>query len=162
MSGYDISCDPGDLYSRKCYVNVHDPPGCDPAVPPCTVTQQEIISYTGSGDPISKAPSTSSWIAWVPTLNTLNMSGVSYQPYGDAGLPYASGAITTGAGLSNPSGDSGSGSTDMSDSSATGTGTGSEEESKVAPAVAAVGALALIGATIKYGWASDLLAKLRK
>ncbi len=162
MSGYDISCDPGDLYSRKCYVNVHDPPGCDPAVPPCTVTQQEIISYTGSGDPISKAPSTSSWIAWVPTLNTLNMSGVSYQPYGDAGLPYASGAITTGAGLSNPSGDSGSGSTDMSDSSATGTGTGSEEESKVAPAVAAVGALALIGATIKYGWAADIMAKLRK
>jgi hypothetical protein len=162
MSGYDISCDPGDLYSRKCYVNVHDPPGCDPAVPPCTVTQQEIISYTGSGDPISKAPSTSSWIAWVPTLNTLNMSGVSYQPYGDAGLPYASGAITTGAGLSNPSGDSGSGSTDMSDTSATGTGTGSEEESKVAPAVAAVGALALIGATIKYGWATDIMAKLRK
>jgi hypothetical protein len=161
MSGYDISCDPGDLYSRKCYVNVHDPPGCDPAVPPCTVTQQEIISYTGSGDPISKAPSTSSWIAWVPTLNTLNMSGVSYQPYGDAGLPYASGAITTGAGLSNPSGDSGSGSTDMSDSSATGTGTGSEE-SKVAPAVAAVGALALIGATIKYGWAADIMAKMRK
>jgi hypothetical protein len=90
------------------------------------------------------------------------MSGVSYQPYGDAGLPYASGAITTGAGLSNPSGDSGSGSTDMSDSSATGTGTGSEEESKVAPAVAAVGALALIGATIKYGWATDIMAKLRK
>lgn len=50
----------------------------------------------------------------------------------------------------------------MSDSSATGTGTGSEEESKVAPAVAAVGALALIGATIKYGWATDIMAKLRK
>jgi hypothetical protein len=159
MSGYDITCDPGDLYSRKCYVNVHDPPGCDPAVPPCTVTQQEIISYTGSGDPISKAPSTASWLAWVPTLNTLNMSGVSYQPYGDAGLPYASGAIATGAGLSNPSGDSSnSGSTDMSDTSVD-TGT---EESKVAPAVAAVGALALIGATIKYGWATDIMAKLRK
>ena len=159
MSGYDISCDPGDLYSRKCYVNVHDPPGCDPAVPPCTVTQQEIISYTGSGDPISKAPSTASWIAWVPTLNTLNQSGVSYQPYGDAGLPYASGAITTGAGLSNPSGDSSSnsGSSDMTDSTVTET-----EESKLVPAVATVGALALIGATIKYGWASDLLAKLRK
>ena len=158
MSGYDISCDPGDLYSRKCYVNVHDPPGCDPSVPPCTVTQQEIISYTGSGDPISKAPSTASWIACVPTLNTLNQSGVSYQPYGDAGLPYASGAITTGAGLSNPSGDSSnSGSSDMTDSTVTET-----EESKVAPAVAAVGALALIGATIKYGWAADIMAKLRK
>ncbi len=162
MSGYDITCDPGDLYSRKCYVNVHDPPGCDPAVPPCTVTQQEIISYTGTGDPISKAPSTSSWIAWIPTLNTLDMSGISYQPYGDAGLPYASGAITTGAGLWNPSGDSSSGSdsgsSDIDDTSAT----GSEEESKVAPAVAAVGALALIGATIKYGWATDIMAKLRK
>ena len=87
MSGYDITCDPGSLYNQKCYVNVHDPPGCDPAVPPCTVTQQEIISYTGSGDPISKAPSQYGWIAWVPTLNTLDMSGVSYQPYGDAGLP---------------------------------------------------------------------------
>ena len=129
MSGYDISCDPGDLYSRKCYVNVHDPPGCDPAVPPCTVTQQEIISYTGTGDPISKAPSTASWIAWVPTLNTLNQSGVSYQPYGEAGLPYASGAITTGAGLSNPSGDSSnSGSSDMTDSTVTET-----EESKFIP-----------------------------
>ena len=161
MSGYDITCDPGDLYSRECYVNVHDPPGCDPAVPPCTVTQQEIISYTGSGDPISKAPSSAPWIAWVPTLNTLNMSGVAYQPYGDAGLPYASGAITTGAGLSNPSGDSGSGSSDMSDTSGSGTDTGSEESS-VAPAVATVGALALIAATIKYGWATDIMAKLRK
>ncbi len=155
MSGYDITCDPGALYYRKCYVNVHDPPGCDPAVPPCTVTQQEIISYTESGDPISKAPSTSSWIAWIPTLNTLDMSGVSYQPYGDAGLPYATGAITTGAGLSNPS-DSSSGSTDLGDTS------GEPEENKLVPAVAAVGGVALIAATIKYGWASDILAKLRK
>jgi hypothetical protein len=46
----------------------------------------------------------------------------------------------------------------MSDTSVD-TGT---EESKVAPAVAAVGALALIGATIKYGWATDIMAKLRK
>lgn len=157
MSGYDITCDPGALYSRKCYVNVHDPPGCDPAVPPCTVTQQEIISYTGSGDPISKAPSTSSWLAWIPTLNTLDMSGVSYQPYGDAGLPYATGAITTGAGLSNPSGDSGSSSDSGSPDTSVDT-----EESKLVPAVAAVGGVALIAATIKYGWASDILAKLRK
>ncbi len=158
MSGYDITCDPGSLYNRRCYVNVHDPPGCDPAVPPCTVTQQEIILYTESGDPITKAPSESSWLAWVPTLNTLNQYGISYQPYGEAGLPYATGAITTGAGLSNPSGDSdsSSGSTDIGDTSV------ETEESKVAPAVAAVGALALIGATIKYGWASDILAKLRK
>ncbi len=158
MSGYDISCDPGDLYNRKCYVNVHNPPGCDPADPACTVTQQEIISYTNTGDPISKAPSSSSWLAWVPTLTTLNQSGVAYQPYGEAGLPYASGAIATGAGSSNPSGEGDSNSSSTSDA-----GESTEtEESKVAPAVAAVGALALIGATIKYGWASDVLAKLRK
>jgi len=54
---------------------------------------------------------------------TLDMSGVSYQPYGDAGLPYATGAITTGAGLSNPS-DSSSGSTDLGDTS------GEPEENK--------------------------------
>jgi len=162
MSGYDITCDPGALGYRKCYVNVHDPPGCDPAVPPCTVTQQEIILYTESGDPITKAPSDSSWLAWVPTLNTLNQYGISYQPYGEAGLPYATGAITTGAGLYNPSDDSDSssdsGSTDLSDTSVDDTA----EESKVVPAVAAVGALALIGATIKYGWATDIMAKLRK
>ncbi len=158
MSGYDITCDPGALGYRKCYVNVHDPPGCDPAVPPCTVTQQEIILYTESGDPITKAPSESSWLAWVPTLNTLNQYGISYQPYGEAGLPYATGAITTGAGLSNPSGDSSSdsGSTDLGDTSV------ETEESKLVPAIALGGGVALIAATIKYGWASDILAKLRK
>lgn len=105
-TGYDIRCDPGTLYNRKCYVNVHNPPGCDPADPACTVTQQEIIGYTGKGDPISKAPSDASWIAWVPTLNTLNDSGTAYQPYGDAGLPYASGAIATSAGTTDITGDS--------------------------------------------------------
>ena len=88
-TGYNIDCDPGTLYNRKCYVNVHDPPGCDPADPACTVVRQEIIGYTSKGDPISKASSDASWIAWVPTLTTLDDSGNAYQPYGEAGLPYA-------------------------------------------------------------------------
>jgi hypothetical protein len=103
-TGYNISCDPGTLYNRKCYVNVHNPPGCDPADPACTVTQQEIIGYTSKGDPISKAPSDASWIAWVPTLTTLDESGTAYQPYGEAGLPYGSGVIPTSAGTTDVSG----------------------------------------------------------
>jgi hypothetical protein len=106
-TGYNIRCDPGALYSRKCYVSVYNPPGCDPADPGCTVTEQEIIGYDdNTGDPISKAPSSSSWIDWVPTLTTLNDSGTAYQPYGEAGLPYASGAIATSAGTSDITGDS--------------------------------------------------------
>ena len=104
--GYNITCDPGTLYNRKCYVNVHNPPGCDPADPACTVTQQEIIGYSDKGDPISKAPSSSSWIAWVPTLTTLDDSGTAYQPYGESGLPYGSGAIATSAGTRDVTGDS--------------------------------------------------------
>ena len=105
-TGYNITCDPGTLYNRKCYVNVHNPPGCDPADPACTVTQQEIIGYSDKGDPISKAPSSSSWIAWVPTLTTLDDSGTAYQPYGESGLPYGSGAIATSAGTRDVTGDS--------------------------------------------------------
>jgi len=105
-TGYNITCDPGTLYNRKCYVNVHNPPGCDSADPACTVTQQEIIGYSDKGDPISKAPSSSSWIAWVPTLTTLDDSGTAYQPYGESGLPYGSGAIATSAGTRDVTGDS--------------------------------------------------------
>ena len=99
--GYNITCDPGDLYNRKCYTNVYSTPGCDPATDPtCTVSQQEIIGYTSGGSPISKAPSTASWIAWVPTLTTLDMSGMAIQPYGEAGLPYVS-----PSGQTNPTGE---------------------------------------------------------
>jgi hypothetical protein len=114
MSGYDITCDPGDLYTRKCYVNVHSPSGCLASDPACTITQQEIISYTGGGDPISKAPSANKWQAWVPTLTTLNQDGVAYQPYGDAGLPFTATGI---AGYSEtPFTDDGSDSSDSTDS----------------------------------------------
>ena len=88
-NGYDITCDPGALGMQRCYVNVHTPSGCDPAVPPCTVTQQEVIGYTSGGQPISKGVSTSPWMAWVPQLTALNQSGTAYQPYGGAGIPYS-------------------------------------------------------------------------
>ena len=78
MAGYNITCDRGDLYNRKCYVQ-------DPSDP---TKKQEIIGYTAGGDPISKAPSTVPWMAWVPTLTTLDQSGNAYQPYGQAGIPY--------------------------------------------------------------------------
>ena len=99
--GYNITCDPGDLYNRKCYTNVYSTPGCDPATDPtCTISQQEIIRYTNDGQPISKAPSSASWLAWVPTLTTLDMSGMAIQPYGEAGLPYVS-----PSGQTNPTGE---------------------------------------------------------
>ena len=69
------------------YLTVHTPAGCDPAVPPCTVTQQEVIGYTSGGEPISKGQSSSPWMAWTPTLTTLDQDGNAYQPY-TAGIPY--------------------------------------------------------------------------
>ncbi len=77
-TGYGITCDRGDLYNRRCYVQ-------DPSDPS---KKQEIIGYTSGGDPISKAPSTVPWMAWVPTVTTLNNQGDAYQPYGQAGIPY--------------------------------------------------------------------------
>lgn len=84
--GYNITCDPGDLYSRKCYTTN-----------PTTGKKEEIIGYTDSGDPISKGESTSSWIAWVPSLTTLDLSGKAYQPYGEAGIPYTKTGSAIGA-----------------------------------------------------------------
>ena len=42
----------------------------------------------------------------MPTLTTLNDSGTAYQPYGESGLPYGSGAIATSAGTTDVTGDS--------------------------------------------------------
>ena len=78
--GYNISCDPGALGMQTCYTT-------DPA----SGAKQEIIGYTAGGDPISKGASSSSWMAWVPTLTTLNQQGTAYQPYGEAGIPYTLG-----------------------------------------------------------------------
>ena len=84
--GYNITCDPGDLYNRKCYTTN-----------PTTGKKEEIIGYTDSGDPISKGESKSSWIAWVPSLTTLDLSGKAYQPYGEAGIPYTKTGSALGA-----------------------------------------------------------------
>jgi hypothetical protein len=83
-TGYGITCDRGDLYNRKCYVK-------DPSDPS---KKQEIIGYTSGGDPISKAPSTVPWMAWTPTVTTLNQAGNAYQPYGQAGIPYTQSGST--------------------------------------------------------------------
>lgn len=86
MAGYNIVCDPGDLYNRKCYT-----------INPTTGAKEEIIGYTSGGDPISKGESTSSWIAWIPSLTTLDLSGNPYQPYGEAGIPYTMGGSAIGS-----------------------------------------------------------------
>ena len=88
-SGYNISCEPGALGMQTCYVNVNTPTGCTTGSPGCTTTKQEIIGYTAAGQPISKGKSTSSWMAFVPQVTTLNNKGQAYQPYGPAGIPYS-------------------------------------------------------------------------
>ena len=82
MTGYQIT---QQWLGGPQMLIVHTPAGCDPAVPPCVVTEQEIIGYS-NGQPISKGPSTSPWMAWVPTLTTLDQDGNPYQPY-SAGIP---------------------------------------------------------------------------
>jgi hypothetical protein len=84
MTGYQIT---QQWLGGPQYITVHTPAGCDPAVPPCTVTEQEVIGYTSGGEPISKGQSDSPWMAWVPTLTTLDQDGNAYQPY-TAGIPY--------------------------------------------------------------------------
>ena len=140
--GYNITCDPGDLYSRRCYVNT------------ASGEKQEIIGYTSDGQPISKAQSSASWIAWVPTLTTLDQSGQAYQPYGEAGLPY----VAPGAGGSGTQEDSDSAFVDGDESSSSSTegrsqGLGTLEYGKVLGAViATVGVSAAVGALIMKKW----------
>jgi len=83
MTGYQIT---QQWLGGPQYITVHTPAGCDPAVPPCTVTEQEVIGYS-NGQPVSKGPSSSPWMAWTPTLTTLDQDGNAYQPY-TAGIPY--------------------------------------------------------------------------
>jgi len=92
MAGYNIVCDPGDLYTRKCYV-----------LNPTTGEREEIIGYTAGGDPISKAPTTAAGTAWQPTVTTLDLSGNAYQPYGQAGLPFTMAGGISGVGAIMPS-----------------------------------------------------------
>lgn len=143
--GYNITCDPGDLYNRRCYVNT------------ASGQKQEIIGYTSDGQPISKAQSSASWIAWVPTLTTLNQDGQAYQPYGEAGLPY----VAPGAGGSGTQEGSGAafvdgdGPSSKSSSSTEGRseGLGTMEYAKVlGTVIATVGVSAVAGAFIMKKW----------
>jgi len=143
--GYNITCDPGDLYNRRCYVNT------------ASGQKQEIIGYTSDGQPISKAQSSASWIAWVPTLTTLNQDGQAYQPYGEAGLPY----VAPGAGGSGTQDVSGAAFVDgdapssKSSSSTEGRSKGLEsmEYAKVlGTVIATVGVSAVAGAFIMKKW----------
>ncbi len=148
--GYNITCDPGDLYNRKCYVNT------------ASGQKQEIIGYTSDGQPISKAQSSASWIAWVPTLTTLNQDGQAYQPYGEAGLPYvAPGAYgssmsdVSGSNFVNGDESSSSKSSSQSSSSTEGRSKGLEsmEYAKVlGTVIATIGVSAIAGAMIMKKW----------
>ena len=89
-SGYNMECDPGALGMQRCYVNVNSPTGCTTGTPGCTTTRQEVIGDSPQGL-VTKAPSSSSWMAWVPNLISLNQDGNAYQPYGPAGIPYSLG-----------------------------------------------------------------------
>lgn len=90
MSGYNITCDPGDLYSRKCYVNTAG-------------GKQEIIGYDSAGNPVSKAPTTAAGTAWQPNITVLDQDGKAYQPYGAAGLPFTMAGGISGVGAIMPS-----------------------------------------------------------
>ena len=82
MAGYNIECDPGDLYSRKCYV-VTGAGG-----------RQEIIGYDSAGNPISKQATTAAGTAWQPSITVLDQDGNPDRGWGgtapalhDAGTP---------------------------------------------------------------------------
>lgn len=92
MTGYNIQCDPGGLYTRKCYtVYCTDASGasCTCGSAGCTEHREEIIAYTSGGDPISKQTTNlPPGVAWIPSLTTLDQSGQAYRPYGEAGIPW--------------------------------------------------------------------------
>ncbi len=91
MVGYNITCDPGDLYNRKCYVNTAS-------------GKQEIIGYDSSGNPISKQATTAAGTAWQPSITVLNQDGKAYQPYGSGGLPFTMSGIAGIFGITPSSG----------------------------------------------------------
>jgi len=91
MAGYNIECDPGDLYSRKCYVITGGG------------ARQEIIGYDSAGNPISKQATTAAGTAWQPSITVLDQDGNPYQPYGSGGIPWTMGGGMTGIGNVMPS-----------------------------------------------------------
>ena len=160
MTGYNIQCDPGGLYTRKCYtVYCTDASGasCACGSAGCTEHREEIIAYTSGGDPISKQttnlpPGT----AWIPSLTTLDQSGNAYRPYGDAGIPWTpSGMANVGQGIwpagetSSPSSPSGSSaqSTPVSGTSARSQVTFTRKETLTLAGVGVVATASLFGLT---------------
>ena len=93
-SGYNMDCEPGALGMQKCYVNINTPTGCTTGTAGCTTTRQEVIGDSAQGL-VTKAPSNSSWMAWIPNLISLNQDGQAYQPYGAGGIPYSLGGGST-------------------------------------------------------------------
>ena len=91
MTGYNITCDPGDLYTRKCYINT--PTG-----------KQEIEGYDSAGNPVSKSPTNAAGTAFQLNLTVLDQDGNPYQPYGDAGLPFTMSGIAGGMNITPASG----------------------------------------------------------
>ena len=90
MAGYDITCDPGDLYTHKCYVNT--PTG-----------KQEIEGYDSAGNPVTKGPTNAPGTAYQLNITVLDQDGNPYQPYGEAGLPYTMAGGIAGVGSIMPS-----------------------------------------------------------
>jgi len=92
LAGYNITCDPGDLYNRKCYVTTS------------SGQKQEIIGYDSAGNPISKGTTSAAGTAWQPNLTVLDQDGNAYQPYGSAGLPFTLSGIAGIFGITPSSG----------------------------------------------------------
>lgn len=92
MVGYNITCDPGDLYNRKCYVTTS------------SGQKQEIIGYDSAGNPISKGTTSAAGTAWQPNLTVLDQDGNAYQPYGSGGLPFTMSGIAGIFGITPSSG----------------------------------------------------------
>ena len=79
MAGYGITCDPGDLYTRRCYDN----------------NGNEIIAYTSKGQPIGYDGESGKTF-----LTALDSDGNAFSPY-PQGMPYTlndAGAISNVAG----------------------------------------------------------------
>jgi|TARA_R110000851_G_scaffold222099_1_gene374907 hypothetical protein len=72
----NLQCAPGALGMQDCDIVLPDG------------SRQEVIKWDDSGNAITKAPSTSPWMAWVPQLWSLNQQGQQYAPFGPAGIPY--------------------------------------------------------------------------
>tara|TARA_B110000285_G_scaffold34997_1_gene37429 strand:- start:195 stop:764 length:570 start_codon:yes stop_codon:yes gene_type:complete len=72
----NLQCAPGALGMQDCDIVLPDG------------SRQEVIKWDDSGNAITKAPTNSPGMAWVPQLWSLNQQGQQYAPFGSAGIPY--------------------------------------------------------------------------